>query len=98
MFVNAETDHSPVKAVKAFLEKKQIAYHAIPASALAGDLGAPLSSNLALLGYFSAFDGGPVSHDELRRTIEDISPDRLRENNLKVFDAGLQRGLAKGGK
>ena len=98
MFVNAETDHSPAKAVKAFLEKKQIAYHAIPASALAGDLGAPLSSNLALLGYFSAFDGVPVSHDELRRTIEDISPDRFRENNLTVFDAGLQRGLAKGGK
>ena len=48
--------------------------------------------------FFSAFDEGPVSHDELRATIENISPDRFTDNNLKVFDAGLQRGRAKRGK
>ena len=98
MFVNAETDDFPVEAAKTVLKKKQVTYHTIPASALAEDLGAPLSSNLALLGFFSAFDEGPVSHDELRATIENISPDRFKDNNLKVFDAGLQRGRAKRGK
>lgn len=98
MFVNAGTDDFPVEEVKTFLKKNQVTCHTIPASALAEDLGAPLSSNLALLGFFSAFDEGPVSHDELRATIEDISPDRFKDNNLKVFDAGLQRGLEKRGK
>lgn len=98
MFVNAGEDDFPVEKVKTFLEKKQVNCYSIPASELALELGAPLSSNLALLGCFSAFEAGPVTQDELRATIEDISPDRFKDNNLKVFDAGLQRGLEKRGK
>jgi Pyruvate/2-oxoacid:ferredoxin oxidoreductase gamma subunit len=48
---------------------------------------------LALLGYFTAFDEGPATQEELRKTIENISPDRFREVNLKVFEAGLQKGM-----
>ncbi len=95
MFVNAGKEAFPNDPVKAFLEKKQVTCRTIAASELAVDLGAPLSSNLALLGYFSAFDEGPVTHDELRATIENISPEQFKVNNLKVFDAGLQRGLQK---
>ena len=98
MFFNAEPDDFPRREVKAFLDKMEITYDAIAASELAGSLDAPLSSNLALLGYFSAFDEGPVHHEDLRATIDEISPDRFREKNLTVFDAGLQRGLSKRGK
>lgn len=98
MFVNADPETSPREEVNAFLDKMEITYHAVAASGLAGDLGAPVSSNLALLGYFSAFDEQPVNHDELRAIIEQISPDRFKEKNLMVFDAGLQSGLAKRGK
>ena len=98
MFANADPEAFPRGEVKAFLDKMEITYHAIAASKLAGDLDAPLSSNLALLGYFSAFDRGPVNHEELRRTIDRISPDRFREKNLMVFDAGLQSGLSERGK
>jgi indolepyruvate ferredoxin oxidoreductase beta subunit len=93
MFVNAGTNDFPTDTVKDFLEKKQVTCHTIPASELADDLGAPLSSNLALLGFFSAFDQESVTHTELRATIENISPDRFKDNNLKVFDAGHQKGL-----
>ena len=95
LYVNADAVHFPNEDVKDFLVKKEIAYHAVPAAAIATDLGTPLSSNLALLGFFSAFGEGPVSDQEMRETIKTISPDRFRENNLKVFDAGFNRGMGE---
>ena len=92
MYVNTNSDQFPREEVKSFLDKKEIICRSILAGTMAQELGAPLSSNLALLGYFSAFRKGPVSHEEMRTTIEKISPDRFKEINLKVFDAGLQKG------
>ena len=55
------------------------------------------AARFALLGYFSAFDEGPLGSAELRETVEGISPDRFRENNLLVFDAGLAKGKEERG-
>jgi len=93
MFVNANSRQFPKQEVKGFLDKWEIICRATPAGTMAQELGAPLSSNLALLGYFSAFGEGPIMHEELRATIEDISPDRFKKDNLNVFDAGLQKGM-----
>jgi indolepyruvate ferredoxin oxidoreductase beta subunit len=93
MYVNANTQRFPREEVKAFLDKREITYHSAPAGTIALELGAPLCTNLALLGYFTAFNEGPTTQAELRKTIESISPDRFRETNLKVFEAGLQKGL-----
>jgi indolepyruvate ferredoxin oxidoreductase beta subunit len=93
MYVNANPQSFPREEVKAFLDNREITYRSAPAGAIALDLGAPLCTNLALLGYFTAFNEGPTTQSELRNTIETISPDRFREINLKVFQAGLQRGL-----
>jgi len=92
MYVNTNSAQFPREEVKNFLGKKEIICRSILAGTMAQELGVPLSSNLALLGYFSAFGEGPVSHEEMRTTIEKISPDRFKEINLKVFDAGLQKG------
>jgi Pyruvate/2-oxoacid:ferredoxin oxidoreductase gamma subunit len=46
---------------------------------------------LALLGFFSAFSEKPFTFAEIRQTIERISPDRFKEINRKVFEAGHQR-------
>lgn len=92
MVVNSTSANFPREEVKSFLDKKGISSRAVPATAMAREMGAPLSSNLVLLGFFSAFDQGPVSHQEIRKTIEKISPDRVREINLKVFDAGYEKG------
>jgi indolepyruvate ferredoxin oxidoreductase, beta subunit len=92
MVVNTSTSTYPREEVKPFLRRKKITSRAVPAAAMARKMGAPLSTNLVLLGYFSAFGKGPVSHQEIRNTIEKISPDRVREINLKVFDAGFEKG------
>ena len=93
MVVNTKSDRFPREETRRFLDKKQITYRSIPADAIAQKLGAPLSSNLALLGYFSAFDDAPFGHQELRAVIERISPERFKEKNLAIFDAGLERAI-----
>ena len=71
------------------MEKQGISYHAFPAQKTAMALGNPMSGNLALMGFFSAAEDEPFTPNELRQTVVSLSPDRFRENNLKVFDAGL---------
>jgi indolepyruvate ferredoxin oxidoreductase beta subunit len=92
MYVNADPDHFPREEVKEFLDKREITYRSIPAGAIARRLDAPRSSNLALLGYFSAFDDGPIGYEEIRKTIDGISPKRFKDINLKVFEVGYQKG------
>ncbi|MCP4666548.1 MAG: hypothetical protein GY849_09280 [Deltaproteobacteria bacterium] len=92
MFANAEGNAFPRKETRAYLEKNRILSRSLPAGKLAMDLGAPLSTNLALLGFFAAFDEGPLGREELRKTVEAVSPERFQEINLKVFDAGLEKG------
>ncbi len=97
MYVSTPAKGFPRQETIGFLEKNKIVCYAMPAAATALELGAPLSANLALLGYFSAFGEGPVSKEELRGTLSNITPDHVRESNLKVFDTGLERGLAEKG-
>ncbi len=92
MYVNANSNRFPRDEVKDFLTKREIVTRSAPAAQLAMENGAPLSTNLALLGYFSAFGEGPVSHDDMLATIERISPERFRDKNLTVFDAGFKIG------
>lgn len=93
IYVNTNSESFPREEVKDFLDKREIIYRCVPAGKMALEMGAPLCTNLALLGYFSAFGEGPASHEELRETIKNISPDRFKEINLKVFEAGLQKGM-----
>ena len=92
MYVNTNSRDFPREEVKKFLEEREIVCRSFPASAIALELKVPMATNLALLGCFSAFGEGPFSPEELRETVENISPDRFRENNLLIFDAGLGRG------
>lgn len=93
LFASASSDPFPKRDVRAYLEEYGIAYHGVDAGALAMALGAPLSGNLALLGFFSAFDDGPLRHRDIRKTVERVSPERFKAVNLKVFDAGHEKGL-----
>ena len=95
MYVNSNSDNFPQKDVKNLLDQKKVIYRSFPAAKKALELGAPLSSNLALLGYFSTANGIPINNEDMRKTIENISPDRFRGINLTIFDAGYQEGLGK---
>lgn len=97
MFVNSGSPGFPRQEVRDYLARREILARSLPASALAGERGAPLSSNLALLGYFSAFDEGPIRYEEMRATVERISPERFRETNLGIFDAGYEKAKGEGG-
>lgn len=96
IFVNANPNGFPRREVKDFLENRKIISRALPASLIARNLGAPRSSNLALLGFFSAFNRELLTYGELKSTIEKITPERLREINSTVFEEGYKRGLACG--
>ena len=92
LYANAPRPSSPRKEVRPYLEKMGIVWRAVPASDIAAKSAAPMSANLALLGFFSSFQGGPIGYDELKETIAQVSPDRFREINLKVFDMGFEGG------
>jgi indolepyruvate ferredoxin oxidoreductase beta subunit len=92
LYANAADGALPGKEVNDYLEKLGITYRSVPAGIEAMKLGAPKGTNLFLLGFYSAFESVPADSDELRRTIERITPERFLEANLKVFDAGLEAG------
>lgn len=93
VYANASTNSFPRQEVKSYFEKIGVVYRCMPAGEMAMEMDAPMSSNLALLGFFSAFEETPFSHKDLMETIDKISPDRFKAINLKVFNAGLQRGI-----
>ncbi|MCK5543125.1 MAG: 2-oxoacid:acceptor oxidoreductase family protein [Desulfobacterales bacterium] len=86
LFANALVDAFPDKRVAAFLEKMQIESRAMEASKTAMELGSPKSTNLAMIAFYSAFGQGPLSADDLRATVDTISPGSFKEKNLKIFD------------
>ncbi|MFO7984387.1 MAG: 2-oxoacid:acceptor oxidoreductase family protein [Desulfatiglandaceae bacterium] len=91
LYANASNTTFPRKAAKSYLDRMGIVYRCTPASEIAVELGAPMATNLALLGFFSAFHTDPVGYEELRATIEQISPERYKPVNLKVLEAGYQQ-------
>jgi len=89
LFSDARTQEFPLPAVRSYLEKQAIEYHSLPARKIALDLGAPVSSNLAMIGFFAGFKPDPFTPDDFRETIEAVSPEKFRATNLKVFEEGL---------
>jgi indolepyruvate ferredoxin oxidoreductase beta subunit len=90
MVVNSNTGRFPVPEVKGFLDDNDILYRSLPAGKIAMEMGAPLSANLALLGFFAAVEGRPFSAGDLLETVERISPERFRKTNIDVFNAGAR--------
>ncbi len=95
MYVNTRSEPFPRREVAPFLYNKRISCSGVAAGDMAMELGAPLSSNLALLGFFSAFGQGPITHAELERTIDAISPERFKALNLSVFNACHEEGVRR---
>jgi indolepyruvate ferredoxin oxidoreductase beta subunit len=92
LFSDTSSRDFPRAEVKPYLDKMRIAIHAIPAGKIALDLGIPMSSNLALIGFFSAFQHSPFTPEEIRRTVDSVSPGRFKNINLSVFEKGLEIG------
>jgi indolepyruvate ferredoxin oxidoreductase beta subunit len=93
LYSDADQNIFPRHSVKSYLDKMGIAYHAIAAGKIALDLGAPVSSNLAMIGFFAAFHEEPFTPNDFRETIHSISPEPYRDINLQVFDKGFSSGI-----
>ncbi|MDZ7698706.1 MAG: 2-oxoacid:acceptor oxidoreductase family protein [Deltaproteobacteria bacterium] len=94
LYVNASDHTFPREAARSYLDKKAIVYRSAPAAEIALEMGAPMATNLALLGFFSAFQKEPIGYEELKETIEKISPERFRKVNLRVLEAGFNQAGA----
>ena len=92
LYANASPKSFVRQEVKPYLHKMEIVYRAVLAEKIAMELGAPMSSNLALLGFFSAFEKDLVTQKELRDAIDQVTPSRLKKINFKVFNAGFEMG------
>ncbi len=93
LFANARPDGFPDPRVADYLEKQQIESVAMEASKTAMELGSPQSTNLAMVAFYSAFNVGPLGADDLRATVEQMSPGPFKEKNLRIFDACHECGL-----
>ncbi len=92
LFVNAPSNAFPDGRVDAWLKKMNIEPRAMEASQKAMELGSPRSTNLAMVAFYSAFGYGPLSKDDLRATVDDMSPGPFKKTNLKIFDVCYDTG------
>lgn len=86
------TESFPDPQVESYLEKSGIACYSLKAGKIALELNAPMSTNLALLGFFSSLEKCPFAYQDLRETVEAVSPQPYKKINLDVFDTGASSG------
>ncbi len=92
LFANAPTKTFPDIKIADFLKTNNIEAKAMEAGKTAMELGAPKSTNLALVAFFAAFGFGPLSADDLRNTVDTMSPGPFKDTNLKIFDTCYETG------
>lgn len=92
LFANAKTTAFPDSRVSDYIKKNDIGAYAMEAAQTAMDLGSPKSTNLAMVAFYAAFGLGPLSADDLRATVDSMSPGPFKETNLKIFDACYDTG------
>jgi indolepyruvate ferredoxin oxidoreductase beta subunit len=90
-FINSPRSDFWDAGVKAYLDKNEVAAHTFAADKIAMELGSPRSANLALIGYALSMPDMPFGHDDVKATIERITPLRFKEVNLQAFEAGYGR-------
>ncbi len=92
LYANAPSQAFPDEKVVAYLDQNNIEYKAMQAAKTAMEMGSPKSTNLALVAFYSAFGHGPLSSDDLRSTVDELSPNAFKDKNLKIFDTCYDRG------
>ncbi|HKJ97847.1 MAG TPA: 2-oxoacid:acceptor oxidoreductase family protein [Desulfotignum sp.] len=92
VFANASAHKFPDDRVKPYLAEYKITAFAMEAGKTALEMGAPRSTNLAMVAFFAAFGQGPMEADALRQTVASVSPDPVKQVNLKIFDVCHEQG------
>ncbi|MCA1795796.1 MAG: 2-oxoacid:acceptor oxidoreductase family protein, partial [Desulfobacteraceae bacterium] len=79
VFANAAAQGFPDDRVRPYLVEHKITVFAMEAGKTALELGAPRSTNLAMVAFFAAFGQGPLKAKALRATVETASPDSVKQ-------------------
>ncbi len=72
--------------------RQDLKTYGIPATHMAEELGNARAANSAMLGFWVAIVGA-VSQEAMRQSLADSVPSKTLGVNLKVFDAGFDKGL-----
>jgi indolepyruvate ferredoxin oxidoreductase beta subunit len=64
-------------------------FNSIHATRIAEDLGAPVITNLVLLGFAAAHAGFPIDYNLLKKVLKNISPPRVLEINTRALEEGF---------
>lgn len=91
--VNSKTANIPDPVVE-ILKRRQIDYFLIDGDKIAKEKGMIQASNMAILGFFSAFSIGPYSYDSLKETIKSNVKKAFVSKNLEVFEEGYAMAKA----
>lgn len=78
----------PDATVAPVLRDLGVTVHSCAADAAGLALGSAVSANLILLGFGAGFAAFPFSRDEIRATVERLSPPSHRALNLEALDRG----------
>ncbi len=89
IFVNTSSNVFPINNVKEYFKENSISCYTCSATKMAAQMGAPMASNLVMVGFFASFDLGVFSPQPIRDTVKRVSPEKFREVNLKVLDTSL---------
>lgn len=92
LFANAPSDRFPDERAQSFLESNEIEIRAMEAGRTALEMGSPRSTNLAMVAFYAAFGYGPFTAEELRNTVDTMSPEPLKKTNLDIFDTCYDTG------
>ncbi|HOV89778.1 MAG TPA: 2-oxoacid:acceptor oxidoreductase family protein [Syntrophorhabdaceae bacterium] len=87
--INSKNTSIP-EPVKDLLIKRSASSYIIDGDGVAKKTGMIQASNMALLGFFSAFSIGPYRYDSLRDTIKEKVAQRFVKKNIDVFQAGYE--------
>lgn len=91
-FINARDPNYMDKQIKTYLNENGIETYIFGADQVAREMGSVQSANVALIGFASTHPRFPFSHDKLRVAIERITPQRIRETSIKIFEKGSSEG------
>ncbi len=91
-FINAPDEGFMHPQIRAYLRERGVGVYVLAADAIARELGSPLSSNLILMGFSSAHPFFPFPYEDLKETVEAISPSAFREINQAVLERGCREG------
>ncbi|MBP8625162.1 MAG: 2-oxoacid:acceptor oxidoreductase family protein [Syntrophorhabdaceae bacterium] len=87
--INSKNTDIP-EPVQDLLKRRAVSSYILDGDGMARKIGMIQASNMAILGFFSAFSIGPYTYDSLSETIREKVAERFFQKNIDVFQTGYK--------